>query len=50
MAGHLSSTLASMGSAMPYAVPAKCAYPDRLVVALAGDGAMQMNSINELTP
>ena len=48
MAGQLSSTLASMGSAMPYAVAAKCAYPDRLVVALAGDGAMQMNGINEL--
>jgi pyruvate dehydrogenase (quinone) len=48
MAGHLSSTLASMGSAMPYAVAAKCAYPDRLVVALLGDGAMQMNGINEL--
>jgi pyruvate dehydrogenase (quinone) len=48
MAGHLSSTLASMGSALPYAVAAKCAYGDRLVVALAGDGAMQMNGINEL--
>lgn len=48
MAGHLSSTLASMGSAMPYAVAAKCAHSDRLVVALAGDGAMQMNGINEL--
>jgi pyruvate dehydrogenase (quinone) len=48
MAGHLSSTLASMGSSMPYAVAAKCAYPNRLVVALAGDGAFQMNGINEL--
>lgn len=48
MAGHLSSTLASMGSALPYAVAAKAAHPDRLVVALAGDGAMQMNGINEL--
>jgi pyruvate dehydrogenase (quinone) len=48
MAAHLSSTLASMGSAMPYAVAAKCAHPDRLVVALLGDGAMQMNGINEL--
>ncbi|MCA1707130.1 MAG: thiamine pyrophosphate-requiring protein, partial [Actinobacteria bacterium] len=48
MAGHLSSTLASMGSAMPYAMAAKCAYSDRLVVALAGDGAMQLNGINEL--
>jgi pyruvate dehydrogenase (quinone) len=48
MAGHLSSTLASMGSAMPYAVAAKLAHPDRLVVALLGDGAMQMNGLNEL--
>ncbi|HEU5148856.1 MAG TPA: thiamine pyrophosphate-requiring protein [Iamia sp.] len=48
MAGHLSSTLASMGSALPYAVAAKLAHPGRLVVALAGDGAMQMNGINEL--
>ncbi|HEY4608005.1 MAG TPA: thiamine pyrophosphate-dependent enzyme, partial [Ilumatobacteraceae bacterium] len=48
MDAHLSSTLASMGSAMPYAVAAKLAHPGRLVVALAGDGAMQMNGINEL--
>jgi pyruvate dehydrogenase (quinone) len=48
MDAHLSSTLASMGSAMPYAIAAKLAYPGRLVVALAGDGAMQMNGINEL--
>jgi pyruvate dehydrogenase (quinone) len=48
MEGHLSSTLASMGSALPYAVAAKLAQPGRLVVALAGDGAMQMNGINEL--
>lgn len=48
MEGHLSSTLASMGSALPYAVAAKLAHPGRLVVALAGDGAMQMNGINEL--
>jgi pyruvate dehydrogenase (quinone) len=48
MRGHLSSTLASMGSAMPYAVAAKLVHPDRLVLALLGDGAMQMNGINEL--
>jgi pyruvate dehydrogenase (quinone) len=48
MQASLSSTLASMGSAMPYAVAAKLAFPDRLVIALAGDGAMQMNGINEL--
>ncbi|MCW2612885.1 MAG: hypothetical protein QOC93_165 [Actinomycetota bacterium] len=45
---HLSSTLASMGSALPYGLAAKLAAPDRPVVALAGDGAMQMNGIAEL--
>jgi pyruvate dehydrogenase (quinone) len=45
---HLSSTLASMGSALPYGIAAKLEHPDRPVVALAGDGAMQMNGLNEL--
>lgn len=45
---HLSSTLASMGSAMPYGLAAKLDTPDRPVVALAGDGAMQMNGLLEL--
>jgi pyruvate dehydrogenase (quinone) len=45
---HLSSTLASMGSALPYGIAAKLAGPDRPVVALAGDGAMQMNGVAEL--
>ncbi|WP_298457108.1 thiamine pyrophosphate-requiring protein [uncultured Cellulomonas sp.] len=45
---HLSSTLASMGSAMPYGIAAKLLHPDRPVVALAGDGAMQMNGLAEL--
>ncbi len=45
---HLSSTLASMGSAVPYGLAAKLAHPDRPVVALAGDGAMQMSGIAEL--
>ena len=44
----LSSTLASMGSAVPYAIAAKFAYPARAVFALAGDGAMQMNGLSEL--
>ena len=48
MAGSLSSTLASMGSAVPYAIAAKFAHPDRVVFALAGDGAMQMNGLAEL--
>ncbi|MBO0609020.1 thiamine pyrophosphate-requiring protein [Myceligenerans salitolerans] len=45
---HLSSTFASMGSAMPYGIAAKLLHPDRPVVALAGDGAMQMNGLSEL--
>ncbi|MGV0745374.1 thiamine pyrophosphate-requiring protein [Mycolicibacterium sp. XJ870] len=46
--GSLSGTLATMGSAVPYAIGAKFAYPDRPVIALAGDGAMQMNGLAEL--
>lgn len=45
---HLCSTLASMGSALPYGLAAKLARPDQPVVALAGDGAMQMNGLLEL--
>jgi pyruvate dehydrogenase (quinone) len=37
-----------MGSAVPYAMAAKFAHPNRVVIALVGDGAMQMNGINEL--
>ncbi|WP_199430523.1 thiamine pyrophosphate-requiring protein [Qaidamihabitans albus] len=48
MRGSLSGTLATMGPAVPYAIGAKFAYPDRPVVALAGDGAMQMNGMAEL--
>ncbi len=45
---HLSSTLACMGSALPYGIAAKLAAPERPVVALAGDGAMQMSGNAEL--
>ncbi|MGW5436828.1 thiamine pyrophosphate-requiring protein [Nocardia asteroides] len=48
MRASLSGTLASMGSAVPYAIGAKFAHPDRPVVALVGDGAMQMNGLAEL--
>jgi pyruvate dehydrogenase (quinone) len=48
MMASLSGTLATMGPAVPYAIAAKFAYPDRPVVAMVGDGAMQMNGINEL--
>jgi pyruvate dehydrogenase (quinone) len=44
----LSGGLASMGAAVPYAIAAKFAHPDRPVVALVGDGAMQMNNLAEL--
>lgn len=45
---HLSSTLASMGCSVPYGIAAKLAAPDRPVVALSGDGAMQMAGLTEL--
>ena len=37
-----------MGSAVPYALAAKMAFPDRVAIAIAGDGAMQMSGINSL--
>jgi pyruvate dehydrogenase (quinone) len=43
-----SGNLATMGPAVPYAVAAKFCFPDRVAIALAGDGAMQMNGINSL--
>lgn len=43
MMGSLSGSLATMGAAVPYAIAAKFAYPDRVPIALTGDGAMQMN-------
>lgn len=48
MKGSLSGNLASMCPAVPYAIAAKFAFPDRLAVALVGDGAMQMLCMNEL--
>ncbi len=48
MMASLSGTLATMGPGVPYAIAAKFAYPNRPVFALVGDGAMQMNGINEL--
>ncbi|WP_413062323.1 thiamine pyrophosphate-requiring protein (plasmid) [Sphingomonas carotinifaciens] len=46
--GSLSGGLASMGAAVPYAIAAKFAHPTKPVVALVGDGAMQMNNMAEL--
>ncbi|MDK4718567.1 thiamine pyrophosphate-requiring protein [Rhizobium sp. CNPSo 3968] len=48
MMASLSGGLASMGAAVPYAIAAKIAHPDRPVIALVGDGAMQMNNMAEL--
>ena len=48
MTGSLSGKLATMGPGVPYAIAAKFAHPHRPVFALVGDGAMQMNGINEL--
>jgi pyruvate dehydrogenase (quinone) len=48
MMASLSGKLATMGSGVPYAIAAKFAYPDRPVLAIVGDGAMQMNGNAEL--
>lgn len=44
----LSGGLASMGAAVPYAIAAKFAHSARPVIAMVGDGAMQMNNMAEL--
>jgi pyruvate dehydrogenase (quinone) len=48
MMASLSGTLATMGCGVPYAIAAKFAHPDRPVVAVVGDGAFEMNGMNEL--
>ncbi len=48
MMASLSGGLASMGAAVPYAIAAKFAHPGRPVIAMVGDGAMQMNNMAEL--
>ncbi|MGW0533175.1 thiamine pyrophosphate-requiring protein [Streptomyces sp. NPDC003032] len=48
MRASLSGTLATMGCGVPYAIGAKFAHPNRPVIALVGDGAMQMNGMAEL--
>jgi pyruvate dehydrogenase (quinone) len=48
MMASLSGNLATMGPGVPYAIAAKFAFPDRVVIATVGDGAMLMNGINEL--
>src|SRR5438874_260923 len=46
MMASLSGGLATMGPGVPYAIAAKFVHPDRPVIAMVGDGAMQMNGIN----
>src|SRR5690348_7227554 len=48
MMASLSGSLATMGPGVPYAIAAKFCFPDRVAIALVGDGAMQMNGINGL--
>ncbi len=48
MLASLSGTLATMGPAVPYGIAAKFAHPERPVIAFLGDGAFQMNGMNEL--
>jgi pyruvate dehydrogenase (quinone) len=48
MMASLSGGLASMGAGVPYAIAAKFAHPERPVIALVGDGAFQMNGMNEM--
>jgi pyruvate dehydrogenase (quinone) len=48
MMASLSGTLATMGPGVPYVIAAKFAHPERVAIALVGDGAMQMNGLNGL--
>ena len=48
MMASLSGNLATMGPGVPYAIAAKFAWPERVSIALVGDGAMLMNGISEL--
>jgi pyruvate dehydrogenase (quinone) len=48
MRASLSGTLATMGPGTPYAIAARFAHPDRPVIAFVGDGAFQMNGMNEM--
>jgi pyruvate dehydrogenase (quinone) len=48
MMASLSGTLATMGPGVPYAIAAKFAHPDRVAIALVGDGAFQMNGMLEM--
>ncbi|MGW4078991.1 thiamine pyrophosphate-dependent enzyme [Streptomyces asiaticus] len=48
MRAALSARLAVPGAAVPYAVAARLDFPQRPVIALVGDGALQSSGMNEL--
>jgi pyruvate dehydrogenase (quinone) len=48
MKASLSGNLATMVPGVPYAIAAKFAFPDRVAVAMVGDGAMQMGGMAEM--
>jgi pyruvate dehydrogenase (quinone) len=48
MKASLSGNLATMLCGVPYAIAAKFAFPDRVAIAMVGDGAMQMGGMAEM--
>ena len=48
MKASLSGNLATMCPGVPYAIAAKFAFPERMAIALVGDGAMQMLGITDV--
>ncbi|MDQ6614013.1 MAG: thiamine pyrophosphate-requiring protein, partial [Actinomycetota bacterium] len=48
MKASLSGNLATMLPGVPYGMAAKFAFPDRVAVAMVGDGAMQMGGMAEM--
>jgi len=48
MKASLSGNLATMLPGVPYGIAAKFAFPDRVAVAMVGDGAMQMGGMAEM--
>ncbi|MEH1016042.1 thiamine pyrophosphate-binding protein [Micromonospora sp. CPCC 206060] len=48
VSAHICGTLGSVGCALPYAIAAKLAAPEQPVIALLGDGAMQLTGLAEL--
>ena len=48
MMGSLSGNLATIGPGVPYAIAAKFAFPSKVAIACVGDGAFQMNGMNEM--